>query len=116
MELKIEKLFGEDFAGKPTLPREERREERPVSYTPIADSSVVFAALRGALRRRESAVSFLEIRRDFFIRVLEPVLSGGFRELLACSPFSREEHFRRVYIPTIQSEYMDEIVSLAASL
>lgn len=69
MELKIEKLFGEEFAGK-LAPSRERKEKSPFySPRPITDYSVVFAALPGVLRRRESAISFPEIRRDFFMRI-----------------------------------------------
>lgn len=67
MELKIEKLFGEEFARESQLPGEERRAR--FTPRPIADYSLVFAALPGVLRRRESAISFLEIRQDFIIRV-----------------------------------------------
>lgn len=69
MELKIEKLFGEELAGK-LAPSRERKEKSPFySPRPITDYSVVFAALPGVLRRRESAISFPEIRRDFFMRI-----------------------------------------------
>lgn len=80
MELKIEKLFGEEFAGS--------RERRCARFTPrpISDYSVVFAALPGVLRRRESAISFSEISGDFFIRI-----SSSFR-----STFS-EKHFLFLY-------------------
>lgn len=50
-----------------SLPGEEK--EKPVSPRPITDYSVVFATLSGVLRRRESAISFPEIRRDFFMRI-----------------------------------------------
>lgn len=63
MELKIEKLFGEEFAGKPAP---ERGDVLRFTPRPISDCSVVFAVLPGVLRRRESAISFSEIRRDFF--------------------------------------------------
>lgn len=63
MELKIEKLFGES-----QLPREEMAAH--FTPRPISDCSVVFVALSGVLlRRRESAISFSEIRRDFFTRI-----------------------------------------------
>ena len=52
----------------------ERRCARSTPH-PISDYSVIFAILSGILRRRESAISFSEISRDFFIRKSLPLFT-----------------------------------------